>query len=154
MPVDEVESRIAVLLDDPGEPTDKGGYRAGSIEGREFAFGFDHGSGKSHQYFHVTGRIQDDREFRVVRLRLRARDPWIGWWFFLFLVVYASGYAYANYIPPKGVVFSVALVLALYAFVHLLLGPDLATDRVAARVARAVRGSVHVRGRWVVPDPE
>jgi hypothetical protein len=102
----------------------------------------------------VRGAIQDERDWRIIRLKLTAHDPWLGRVETLFLAAFTAYHVYLGEVPPKGAVGVLVFVMAVYAVANLLYIPDVVTNRVSALIASEVNGSVQQSRGWVVPSSD
>jgi hypothetical protein len=128
-----------------------GYFMGGWVGAREFHLEYRFNSAKNPQTYDVAGTIRDTPDWRIIRLKITAHSPWMGWWGLVVVILYAAFSVYTGEIPAQGVVVVVGLALAFAAFANLLYIPDVVTNRVSALLAGALRGSVLQQGRWVVP---
>ena len=144
-------SAIARGTPHPGGLVEKGRFLGGTVGADDFHLDFDFASQKDPQQYTVHGRIQDHKEWRILRLKVASKDPWMHP---LFLVVPATVFAVHlafGFLPEKPFVVSCGVVMAVYALKNLFFLPDLVTGRVAGEIAAEVNGSVQVGHDWVVP---
>jgi hypothetical protein len=158
MPLGDVQARIAALVRGADRTAD-GAFAPGSTNGREFSFGFamPPDSDDDVERFDVSGRIQDSAEWRSVHVRVVPRDSWTGTWATVTLLFGGSLAAFAYFLRELSVetaAFVLAFGVGLNVLLALLLDQNLAAPRVANRVARAIEGTVHLRGHWTEPPPE
>ena len=135
----------------PGGFIEKGHFLGGSVGAEEFDLDFRFASAKNAQTLRVRGRVQVYPDWRVLRIRITSRDPWMHPLFLIVPGAIAALHLAFGVLPGPDVVVPFVVVTAIYAFVNLLYVPDLAMGRVAGEVASAVDGSIEIRGRWVVP---
>ena len=131
-----------------------GYFLGGSVGPREFHLDYKFNSVKNPQKYAVRGRIQDTKDWRVLRLKLTAHAPWLAWYELAALVLFAAFYVHDGRVPPTGAILLVAFVMAIYAAANLLYIPDAVTARVSSMLAFELRGSVLQGGRWVVPQAD
>jgi hypothetical protein len=96
---------------------------------------------KNRQRYLVQGRIEDNGQWRVVRLELQAESAWIHPLMIAFIVLLLAFPVYAGDLSVGAAIAMVAGMLTFYAFVNLLYVPDLVRRRVGKLVAEAVKGS-------------
>jgi hypothetical protein len=153
-----IRARLSVLVDDPvpdgfGRVLANGYILEGGVVGpREFSLDYRFNSARNPQTYSVHGKVQDTRDWRILRLKLTARDPWLGPVELFFLVLYLALYVFTGEVPPKGAFVILAAVMGLYAAANLLYIPSVVTSRVSCLLASEVHGSVQNGGEWVVPD--
>ncbi len=144
-------SAIARGTPPPGGFFEKGHFLGGTVGADDFHFDFDFASQKDPQTYTVHGRIQDHQEWRILRLKIVSKGPWMHP---LFLVIPAGillpHLAY-GVMPEKGLFVAFGVAIAVYAIRNLFFLPDLVTGRVAGEIAAEVNGSVQVGTDWVVP---
>ena len=126
-------------------------FLGGSVGERDFDLDYRFNSARNPQTYSVVGTIQDTHDWRVVRLKIKAHSPWMGWWVFGGIVLFVAFAVLAEDLPPWGGVAGVGVAVALAALANLLYVPDVVTSRVCVRLAGALRGSVLQKGKWVVP---
>jgi hypothetical protein len=152
--VETIRERLSALArgtTPPGGLVEKGHFLGGTVGADDFHFDFHFASQKDPQTYTVHGRIQDHLEWRILRLKVVAKGPWMHP---LILVVPAGvvGVHLAfGFLPEKAFVVSCGVVLVIYALRNLLFLPDLVTGRVAGEIAATVSGSVQQGKGWVVP---
>ena len=135
----------------PGGFIEKGHFLGGTVAAEEFDLDFRFASARNAQTLRVRGRVQVYPDWRVLRVKITSRDPWMHP---LFLVVPGGIVALHlafGVLPGPEIVVPFLVATAIYAFVNLLYVPDMAMSRVAGELASAVDGSIEVRGEWVVP---
>jgi hypothetical protein len=101
--------------------------------------------------FAVHGRVQETKDWRILRLKITARAPWLSALELVLLVGFTAFMVATGELPPRGAVASLALVTGIYAFANLLFIPNAVRERVSSMLATQVDGSVRVDGEWVVP---
>jgi hypothetical protein len=80
---DTVRDRLAALAARPApegirELVAAGGFEGWSVGPREFRLDYRVNNPKNLQSYAVRGTMQDARDWRIVRLKLTAHDPWLG----------------------------------------------------------------------------
>ena len=152
-----IRARLAGLADgteDSGVIVARGHFLGGGrVDAREFHFDFRLNSAKNAQNYAVHGRVQDTRDWRVLRLKLTAHDRWLAPIELAFLAGFIALHVVFDAMPAGGAVAFLAALMAMYAFINLLWIPDKVTSRVADIVASTVNGSVQVKGGWEVARP-
>jgi hypothetical protein len=158
--VETVRERLTALAERP-EPS---GFRrllanahfdGWSVGLREFHLDYRVNNVKNPQAYSVHGTIQDERDWRIIRLKLTAHDPWLGPVEALFLAAFAAFHVYTGEVPAKGGVVVLVFVMAVYAVANLLYIPDVVTNRLSSLIASEVSGSVRqARGGWLVPTSD
>ena len=156
---DTVRERLEALAARPAPEGIQGFLAGGRFENwnvghREFRLDYHVNNPKNPQTYAVRGTMQDARDWRILRLKLSAHDPWMGPVEAFFLVAFIAFHVYVGELPAKGAVVVLILVMGVFAFANLLLGPDLITNRIASLIASEVNGSVQQRSGWVVPDSD
>ena len=154
--VDAVRERLTAVATAPApEGLDallaKGTFDAWTLGERDFRFDYTVNNPKNRQSYAVKGTIQDARDWRVLRLKLTAHDPWLGRIELGFLVAFILLYVALGEMPPGGAVMVLLFVMAVYAFANLMYIPDVVTGRIAGLLASEINGSVQRGGEWVVP---
>ena len=155
--VDSVRERLAALAAQPAPEGMRGFFANGVFEGwevdaREFRLDYRMPNPKNPQTYAVRGTVQDMRDWRIVRLKLTAHDPWLGPIELLFFLGFIAYHVFLEELPPRGAVMVLLLVMSVYAFANLLYIPDVVTNRISALIASEVNGSVQLaRGGWEVP---
>lgn len=154
--VETVHERIAALAAEPAAGGMKAflahGHFAGwTVEPQDFRFDYTVNNPKNRQSYAVHGTVRDARDWRILRLKLTAHDPWLGRIELGFLAAFTAFYAYSGELPPGFAVFSLLFVMAVYAFANLMYIPDAVTARMAGLIASEVNGSVQSGNDWVVP---
>ncbi len=156
--MDAVRERLSALAaSPPPEGTDRvmaGGFflGGGAVEGQDLRLSYHFNSAKNAQDYGVRGVLRDTGDWRMIRLTLTARDPWLGPIEMFFLALFLGFHVYFGETPAKGAVVILVAVMALYAIANLLYIPDVVTSRVSDLVASTVNGSVLHRRGWVVPE--
>ena len=135
----------------PGGFVEKGRFLGGRVEDDEFRFDFHMATAKDPQAYTVHGRIQDHREWRILRLKVVSKDPWMHPLFLVFPVGFLGLHLAYGLMPEKGPMVAFGVVMAVYAFKNLFVVPDFVAGRVAGEIAAAVNGSVQRGDAWVVP---
>ena len=135
----------------PGVFIEKGRFTGGTVDENAFQLEFLFDSSRNSQTYAVKGRVQDDRDWRVLRLKLTARDPWLGRVELFFLVLFVGLHYVAGDFPHGAAVAVLLGIMALYAVINLLWVPAVVTGRVSGEIAAAVNGSILAGDRWVVP---
>lgn len=131
--------------------TAHGWFLGGTLGESDFQLQYRTNSAKNAQTYVVTGVVGEEQGWRIVRLELVARDPWmspvtLGLLPLLLLVpVYTGDIS----LPRAGAI--VGGVSLLYAVANLLFVPTVAEGRVAALLAARIRGSVRRGSEWLVP---
>ena len=156
--VEHVRQRVQVVGSE-GEPegsewlVSHSYFIGGSVGDREFHLDYKFNSAKNPQTYSVVGTIQDTHDWRVIRLKIKAHSPWMGWWAFGGVVLFVAFAVLTGDLPPSGGVAAVGVTVVLAALANLLYVPDVVTHRVCVRLAGALRGSVLHKGKWIVPPP-
>jgi hypothetical protein len=128
------------------------GYPVGGTVGKdEFLFDYHFDSRKNPQTFEVRGMVDDASEWRVLRIDLRAHDPWMNGWSVLAMAAFAVFIVVTDDVPVGGALALVGFVLAVHAAANLFYIPETVATRVTRELAARVHGSVFTRGDWVVP---
>ena len=156
LPVDEVTTRLSVLVNDPPPGGTSaffahGYFLGGSVDGSDFYLDYKFNSHKNPQTYGVHGKLQDARDWRILRLKLTARDPWLSRIELFFILMWIAFYVILGEMPPKGAFGILIFVMGIYATANLLYIPSLVTERVSALLASEVNGSIQMGGDWVVP---
>ena len=71
-------ARVARGTESPDTPVVRGHVLSGTVGPDDFHLDFRFQSDRNPQKYSVHGRIQDAQDWRILRLRLTARDPWLG----------------------------------------------------------------------------
>ena len=150
-----IRERMAILA---GEPTPEGfdrfmshGYWLNGWVGPN-TFDIDYLYNSKHQpRFAVHGRVQETKDWRILRLKITAHAPWLSKLELAMLVGFAVFIVMSGELPPRGAVAFLAIVTGIYAFANLLFIPSVVRQRVSSMVAAQVDGSVQDGGDWVVP---
>jgi hypothetical protein len=129
----------------------RGYVTGGSVGKDEFFFDYHFNSQRNPQTYEVRGKVDDVQDWRVVRIDVKAHDPWLGWWAFLVMAAYGVFVVLSDDVPVGAAAALVGFVLAVYGFANLVYVPDTVTDRVTRQLAARLRASVFSRGDWVVP---
>lgn len=159
MDVDLVRSRLGDLAASP-EPggmerfTSKGWFTSGWVGEREFRFEYYFNNPKNSQVFDVEGRLVEEPDWRVLRVKMRARNPWLEKWLLVALVFFGGLHVFLEEAPLSAILFVALFLLLVMFFANYLYIPDVVSRRVAALLASQVRGSVKVGSQWVVPERE
>lgn len=155
--VDAVRSYLSVLAEEGSpEGVDRllahGFFLAGAAVGeRDFHFDYRFNSSKNPQTYAVRGTIRDERDWRILRLKLTAHDPWLGPLEAIFLAIFIAFYVFTGEMPPKAAIGIFFGLTGLYAIANLLYIPAVVTARASALLASQVRGSILTGDDWVVP---
>ena len=136
----------------PGGLVEKGHFLGGTVVADEFHFDFRFASAKDPQTYTVHGRVQDHRDWRILRLKVVSKDPWMHPLFLVFPAGFLGLHLVYGLMPEKGPLVAFAVVMAVYAFKNLFVVPDFVTGRVAGEIAARLNGSVQQGGSWVVPE--
>jgi hypothetical protein len=154
---EEIHERLAALVAHP--PPDgtsaffaHGYILGGSVSPRDFHLDYQFNSARNPQTYSVQGTVEDTPEWRILRLKLTAQDPWVSKWEVGALLLVLGFSIYGRDVPPGGAVAAALVVVALYVAANLFYVPDMATSRVASLVADQVQGSVRQGSQWVVPE--
>lgn len=123
----------------------------GSVGRRDFHLDYRFNSAKNPQTYAVHGRLVDTPDWRIVRLKLTAHDPWLGPMELLLLGAFLAFHAVMGELPARAAVGALLLVMVVYALANLLYIPEVVTSRIAGQIASALNGSVRHGGEWVVP---
>jgi len=151
--MESVRERIAGIArgtESPGSFVAQGHFLGGTVGADDFHLDFRFG-GKNPAQYSVRGRIQDAKDWRILRLKLTARDPWLGPIELAALAGFVAFHAWADEVPARGAIAVLAGVMAFYAFLNLLYVPDVVTSRVSGSIAAELNGSVQRGEEWVVP---
>jgi len=116
------------------------------------AFDIDYLYNSKHKpRFAVHGRVQETKDWRILRLKITAHAPWLSALELVFMVGFTAFLVATGEMPPRGALIVFAVVTGVYAFANLLIVPSIVRQRVSSMVATQVDGSVNVDGQWVVP---
>ena len=143
--------RLARGTPPPGGLVEKGHFLGGTLGTDDFHLDFRFASAKDPQAYTVHGRIQDHQEWRILRLKVASKDPWMHPWFLVFPVGIVGLHLVYGVMPERGILVAFGVVMAVYAIRNLLFLPDLVTGRVAGEIAATVNGSIKQGDEWVVP---
>jgi hypothetical protein len=135
----------------PGFWIEKGRFTGGTVEESAFQLDFLFDRSRNGQTYAVKGRVQDDLDWRVIRVKLTARDPWLSKVELFFIALFTGLHYVAGDVPRRGALAVLLFVMGLYAFINLFWVPALVTGRVSGEIASAVNGSVLTGDQWVVP---
>ena len=149
--VRERMARIAVGNETPGSLVAQGHFLGGTVGADDFHLEFRFAGGKNPANYSVHGRIQDAKDWRVLRLKLTAHDPWLGRIELAFLAGFVGLHVWAEEIPARGGIAVLLGLMAFYAVLNLLYVPALVTSRVSGTIAAELNGSVQSGDAWVVP---
>jgi hypothetical protein len=128
------------------------GYFLGGYVGpKEFKVDYKFNSSKNPQTYAVHGRVQETKDWRILRLKLTAHSPWLSGIEMVFLAAFVAFYVFTGEMPPGPAVAVFVVVTAIYAFANLMFIPDTVKQRVSSIVAAQVSGSVQIGDQWVVP---
>lgn len=151
-----IRERMSALASEP-EPegfdrmTANGYFLGGFVGAKEFDIDYRFNSQKNPQTYAVHGKVQETKDWRIVRLKLTAHTAWLSGLEILGLVGFAAFYVATGELPPKPAIAIVVGLTAIYAIANLLFIPSVVNGRVSAIVASQVNGSVLMGGKWVVP---
>jgi hypothetical protein len=154
--VEHVLERLRAVAGDKGpqgwrRALANGYFRFGQVSGHELLIDYHFNNPRNPQTFAVQARVTDGGDWRRIDLSLRAHSPFVEGWTLIVLVLLGCEEVYTHG-THLGWVFSVLIfVLGVMAFVNLLYIPEVVAERVSARLAHAVQGSVRRGGQWVVP---
>ena len=143
--------RIAGGTESPGGFAADGHFLSGAVGADEFHLEFRFASGKNAANYSVHGRIQDAKDWRILRLKLTAHDPWLSRVELAFLAGFIGLHAWAEEVPAKGAIAVLVGLMAFYAVLNLLYVPAMVTSRVSGTIAAEINGSVQSGNAWVVP---
>jgi hypothetical protein len=129
-----------------------GYFLGGGVEGDEIWLDYRFNSARNPQTYRVRGRIQDAKDWRILRLVLTAHDPWLSGIELMVLVGFSGFYVWMGEMVPRGALVILAFVLGVYAVSNLLYIPSVVAQRVSALLASEVHGSVQSGSKWVVPS--
>lgn len=129
---------VAALVARP----DPHSLRGGSVATTEFQLEYRFAAPKNTQDYLVHGRIEDTQDWRLVRLELQARDPWIHPLMILMVPLVLGVPVYVGELSLAALVAITAALVGFYAFLNLLYVPDTVARRVTRLVAEAVKGTV------------
>jgi len=138
-------ARIAQGTASPDTPITRGHVLSGTVGPDDFHLAFRFQSAKNPAKYSVRGRIQDETDWRIVRLKLTARDPGLGPVELAFLAGFVALHVWAEELPAKAGIGALMAVMVFYALVNLLYVPDLVTSRVAGAIAAEINGSIQRR---------
>jgi hypothetical protein len=143
-------ARIARGMASPDTPVARGHVLGGTVgpDGFHLDFRFQ---GDNPQNYSVHGRIQDAKDWRILRLKLTARDPWLGPVELAVLAGFIALNVWAEELPARAAIAVIGVLMALYALVNLWYAPGLVTRRVSATLAAELDGSVQRGSQWMVP---
>jgi hypothetical protein len=103
------------------------------------------------QNYVVTGIVVDEADWRMVRLRLVAREPWMSPWMLGLLPATSCVPLYFGEISLLHVAAMFALFVGYSAITNVFLSPAVAAHHVAAVLASRIRGSIRHGADWIVP---
>jgi hypothetical protein len=151
-----VHERLVILADEPApEGWDRmmahGYFANGRLDDRELRIDYKFNSRRNPQVYAVHAKVQDTKDWRILRIRLTAHAPWLSGIEVLFLAGLLVFYVATGEAPPPAAIATFLVVTAVYAFANLMFIPDQVKARVASIVATQVNGSVLAGDRWVVP---
>ena len=129
-----------------------GYFLNGRVDVKELHIDYHYNAHRNPQTYAVHGRVQDTRDWRVLRLKMTAHAPWLSWIEMSVLALVMGFYVVTGEAPPAPAIGVCIFVTAVYAFANLMFIPDRVRERVAAMLATQVSGSVQVGGQWVVPQ--
>lgn len=144
--------RIAGGTPPPGGFVEKGHFLGGTVGADDFHFDFRFASAKDPQTYTVHGRVQDHRDWRILRLKVVSKDPWMHPLVFVFPAGFLGLHLAYGVWPEEGPLVAFGAVMAVYALKNLFIVPDFVAGRVAGEIAARVNGSVQQGGDWVVPE--
>ena len=151
-----IRERMSALASEP-EPEGfdrmmaNGYFLGGFVGAREFDIDYRFNSRRNPQTYAVHGKVQDARDWRIVRLKLTAHTAWLSGLEILGLLGFTVFYVATGELPPKPAIGIFLGLTAVYAIANLLFIPTVVKGRVSAIVASQVNGSVLMGGKWVVP---
>ncbi|HET7747519.1 MAG TPA: hypothetical protein VFM29_09485 [Vicinamibacteria bacterium] len=131
-----------------------GYFKSGWVGQRDFHFEYYFNNPKNPHTFDVEGRIVEEPEWRVLRVKLTSQEPWLDRWMLLGMVGMSLFYVFFDDFTVVGMVFLLLFVLLVMLIANFFYIPDVVARRVAALLASEVRGSVKVGSAWVVPERE
>ena len=129
-----------------------GYFLNGRVDAKELHIDYHYNAHRNPQTYAVHGRVQDTRDWRVLRLKMTAHKPWLNLLETAILLGVAVFYMATGEFPPGPALGMVAIVTAIYAFANLMFIPNQVQLRVASMLATQVNGSVQVGDQWVVPQ--
>ena len=153
---DAVRERLAALAGRPSPEglqafLAKGSFSNWTVGAHDFHLDYRVNNPKNPQEYAVQGKLQETPDWRIVRLKLTAHDPWLGPIELGAAVLFLGFSWFAGDVPPMGAILIFTFVMAVYAFANLFYIPDAVTTRLASLIASEIRGSVLIGGEWVVP---
>jgi len=141
-----------------GEDPDKGGWLArgwfvgGTLGESDFQLQYHLHNNRNPQTFVVTGVISEAPQgWRIVRLRMLSRDPWLHPLLIAGLVLFGLFEMVTHEATIVGASLLVGFVLGVFALANLVVGPTTAIGLAANALAQRIHGSVRHGRRWVVP---
>ena len=153
---EEIRERLATLAADP--PPDGAGiffaqgfFLGGTVGAQDFHLEYKFNSAKNPQTYSVHGRLEESRDWRLLRLKLTAHAPWVSPWELGALALFLGLSIYFGRIAAGAAVTVALFLMAVYAAANLFYVPDVVTHRVSSLLASQVRGSVKQGREWVVP---
>jgi hypothetical protein len=151
-----IRERMSALASEPEpEGFDRmmahGYFLGGSVGAKDFDIDYRFNSRKNPQTYAVHGKVQETKDWRIVRLKLTAHAPWLSGLELLFLAGFIVFYIATGELPPRPAIGIFVGVTAVYAIANLLFIPEVVKGRVSGIVASQVSGSVLAGGKWVVP---
>jgi hypothetical protein len=154
--VDDVIDSVRSIVEEPAPDGLKRMFSHGTITDgwvgdRAFSLDYRFNSARNPQTYTVWGSIEDSTDWRVVRLKIKASQPWLGGWTLAILVGYLGFQVYVGEMSVAASAWILAFVLVILALANVLYIPDVVSDRVSHHLAHELRGSVRERGGWVVP---
>ena len=150
-----IRERMTFLVEEPRpEGFDRlmsGGYWLNGWVGPK-AFDIDYLYNSKHKpRYAVHGRVQETRDWRILRLKITAHAPWLSALELVLMVGLLAFMVATGELPPRGALIVFAVLTVVYAFANLLFIPSVVRQRVSSMVATQVDGSVQTDGGWVVP---
>jgi hypothetical protein len=130
----------------------KGYFSNGTLGDREFRVDYRFNNFRNPQTYAVHGTIEDSPQWRLLRLRIKARTPWLGAWSLAGLLAYGAFQVYLGQVSLAASTVIVACAVGLLAFANAFYIPGVAAARISHQIAREVYGSVLENGVWVVPQ--
>lgn len=153
---DGVRERLSTLEYEPATGVGQlfvSGYLVGDAVGRDdFRFEYHVRGRDNPQDYVVRGTLSDARDWRILRLKVTARAPWITRWQLAFGIPFVAFAVYAVKLSPVQATLFFALGVALHAVTNLFYIPAVVTNRVSSIVASTVSGSVLEDRGWTVPE--
>ena len=128
-----------------------GYFLNGRVDVKELHIDYHYNAHRNPQTYAVHGRVQDTKDWRILRLKMTAHSAWLSGIELVILAALLGFWVVTGEKPPAAAVGTLLIVTAVYAFANLLFIPEQVKLRVASMLATQLSGSVQVGDQWVVP---